>query len=91
LQEEAWNRDQGKTLELSRCAGMMPGDLFYNEAHHQFQLILIAQQLATQQAIEDRLAERLAAPDRSTARGPPTSNLELHHSHFKSGLLGVQP
>jgi hypothetical protein len=31
LQEEAWNRDQGKTLELSRCAGMMPGDLFYNE------------------------------------------------------------
>jgi hypothetical protein len=91
LQEEAWNRDQGKTLELSRCAGMMPGDLFYNEAHHHFQLILIAQQLAQLQNAEDRLAKRLASPNRSTARGPPTSNSELHNSHLKSGLLGVKP
>ena len=51
---------------------MITTELFYNAAHHQFLLAMIAQQLAQLQAAEDRLAERLAAPDRFAARGPPS-------------------
>ena len=89
MQAEACNLVKNQTPELSRCAGLITTELFYNAAHHQFLLAMIAQQLAQLQAAEDRLAERLAAPDRFAARGPP-SNFELQISHLRSGLPEVQ-
>jgi hypothetical protein len=75
LNEEARNleRGNGRSLELMRCAGMTPGDLFYNQIHHRCLLILIQQELAKQQAFEDRLAQRSSSSHPTNTRGPPKS------------------
>ena len=81
---------ENQTIELSRCAGIITTELFYNAAHQQFQLAMIAQQLAQLQAAEDCLAERLAAPDHFASRGPLPSNFEFQTSHLSSGLPEMQ-
>jgi hypothetical protein len=60
-----------RSIVVNRRAGMTPGDLFYNHAHHQCLLLLIQQELAKQQADQDRLAQSLTDSHSSNSRGPP--------------------
>jgi hypothetical protein len=70
---------------------MTPGDLFYNQIHHRCLLILIQQELAKQQAFEDRLAQRSSSSHPTNTRGPPKSRRPKSQPPRKKGCqLEVQ-
>ena len=94
LRDEAFESDRTDTLQLTRCGMMTPSDMFYRDELHQTLLLLSTQEIIKAQAAEDRLAERLTAPNRSTARGPPLGNPKRQRVDSSdssgSGLLEVQ-
>jgi hypothetical protein len=71
LQAEANGIEAETTREWMRYAHLTPGDIFFHEAYYDVMLLFIAQQIAEQNAAEERLAEAMLSPPYHAARGPP--------------------
>jgi hypothetical protein len=71
LQAEATVHEAEATREWMRYAHVTPGELFFHEAYYEVMLLFIAQQIAEQNAAEERLAEAMLCPAHHAARGPP--------------------
>jgi hypothetical protein len=71
LQAEANGIEAETTHEWMRYAHLTPGDIFFHEAYYDVMLLFIAQQIAEQNAAEERLAEAMLSPSYHAARGPP--------------------
>jgi hypothetical protein len=71
LQSEANGTEAETTREWMRYAHLTPGDIFFHEAYYDVMLLFIAQQIAEQNAAEERLAEAMLSPAHHAARGPP--------------------
>jgi hypothetical protein len=74
LQAEATVHEAEATREWMRYAHVTPGELFFHEAYSDLMLLFIAQQIAEQNAAEERLAEAMLSPSHHAARGPPKRN-----------------
>jgi hypothetical protein len=71
LQAEA-NIDESETsCEWIRYAHVTPSDMYFHAAYYDVLLLFIAQQIAEQNAAEERMAEALLRPSHHAARGPP--------------------
>jgi hypothetical protein len=71
LQVEA-NIDVSETSrEWIRYAHVTPSDMYFHAAYYDVLLLFIAQQIAEQNASEERLAEAMLRPTQPAARGPP--------------------
>jgi len=71
LQAEATIHETEASREWMRYAHVTPGDMFFHEAYYDVMLLFIAQQIAEQNAAEERLAEAMLRPSHHAARGPP--------------------
>jgi hypothetical protein len=71
LQAEATITEAEESREWRRYAYVTPGDIFFHEAYYDVMLLFIAQQIAEQNAAEERLAEAMLSPAHHAARGPP--------------------
>jgi hypothetical protein len=71
LQAEATITEAEVSREWMRYAHVTPGELFFHEAYYEVMLLFIAQQIAEQNAAEERLAEAMLSPAHHAARGPP--------------------
>jgi len=71
LQAEANGTESKISREWMRYAHVTPGDMFFHEAYYDVMLLFIAQQIAEQNAAEERLAEAMLSPAHHAARGPP--------------------
>ena len=74
LQAEATITEAEASREWMRYAHVTPGELFFHEAYYEVMLLFIAQQIAEQNAAEERLAEAMLSPAHHAARGPPKRN-----------------
>ena len=71
LQAEA-NIDESETSrQWIRYARVTPSDMYFHAAYYDVLLLFIAQQIAEQNAAEERLAEAMLRPTQPAARGPP--------------------
>ncbi|MBL8870011.1 MAG: transposase [Planctomycetaceae bacterium] len=84
LQAEATITEAEESREWMRYAHVTLGDTFFHEAYYEVMLLFIAQQIAEQNASEERLAEAMLSPAHHAARGPPK------HTDFKK-KDGVHP
>jgi hypothetical protein len=71
LQAEATITEAEESREWMRYAHVTPSELFFHEAYYDVMLLFIAQQIAEQNAAEERLAEAMLSPAHHAARGPP--------------------
>jgi hypothetical protein len=71
LQAEATITEAEESREWMCYAHLTPGELFFHEAYYDVLLLFIAQQIAEQNAAEERLAEAMLRPSHHAARGPP--------------------
>ena len=71
LQAETTITEAEESREWMRYAHVTPGELFFHEAYYDVMLLFIAQQIAEQNAAEERLAEAMLSPSYRAARGPP--------------------
>jgi hypothetical protein len=74
LQAEATITEAEVSREWMRYAHVTPGELFFHEAYYEVMLLFIAQQIAEQNAAEERMAEAMLSPAHHAARGPPKRN-----------------
>ena len=71
LQAEANITEAEESREWMCYAHVTPGDIFFHEAYYDVLLLFMAQQIAEQNASEERLAEAMLRPTQPAARGPP--------------------
>jgi hypothetical protein len=74
LQAEVTITEAEASREWMCYAHVTPGELFFHEAYYEVMLLFIAQQIAEQNAAEERLAEAMLSPTHHAARGPPKRN-----------------
>jgi hypothetical protein len=87
LQAEANIDESATSREWIRYAHVTPSDMYFHAAYYDVLLLFVAQQIAEQNAAEERLAEAMLRPTHHAARCPPK------HTDFKKswGSPGAKP